>query len=253
MEEIEVQLRTFSNRIAMKRKHRIRNLSLPARLSLLRGGHLTPNEIADVAADFGTENFIEARPDVERLLDHPDPIVRYNAMATLAYEWATTDRTDKLIEILLHDSDNDCRRQAAGALGSLFCGGRDLKIAKVLAGVVTDPAEEDGVRHFAYAGLLDVLGVEMHYQPDPVSMSLDDVDWNLVEKCKQDLNPETLDALATQFLAGGKPRDTREDMVRTIRELKQEINEALKSSAAAHRRYNERGTAADEPKRKRKS
>ncbi|MGH9863458.1 MAG: HEAT repeat domain-containing protein [Candidatus Acidiferrales bacterium] len=164
----------------MKRRKRIEGLSVHARLSLLRRGVLDPDEIADPVADFGTGNYIEAKPDVERLLDHPDPIVRYNALGTLAYEWGAAERVDRIVDILKHDQDSDCRRQAAGALGSLHRGVRDKGLAKTLANVVLDQAERDDVRVSAYTALLDILGIERTLQPNPLSIAVKDIDWQLV-------------------------------------------------------------------------
>jgi hypothetical protein len=166
----------------MKDKKRLRSLSLSAKLSLLRGGHLTPWEIAKVATEFGTDNFVEAKPDVEQLLDHPNEIVRYNSMSSLAFEWGGTDRPDRFIEIALHDPDSDCRRIAAGALGSLFRGTNDVHVADILARIALKEHEEELVRFSAYIGLLDVLGQPRSAQPDPVSLTLKDFNWELVRK-----------------------------------------------------------------------
>jgi HEAT repeat protein len=167
----------------MKRRKRISSLSLAARLSLLRKGLLDADETAEVVADFGKENFIEAKPDVEALLSHDDPIVRYNAIATLSYEWGTTGKIEDLLHILFHDPDRDCRRQAAGALGSLHRGVKDKRIAKVLGDVVKNERECDDVRKFAYTALLDVLGIERPLQPNPVAMTMKEIDWDLVRNC----------------------------------------------------------------------
>jgi HEAT repeat protein len=164
----------------MKRRKKIGDLSLAARLSLLRKGQLNEDEIADAVSDFGTTNFIEAIPDVERLLDHSNSMVRYNALATLAYEWGTAERVDRIVDILKHDPDQDCRRQAAGALGSLHRGAQDKLLAKTLAIVIMDQDEKDDVRRFAYTALLDVLGIARELQPNPLSMAIKDIDWELV-------------------------------------------------------------------------
>lgn len=129
-------------------------------------------EIADFAADAGSENYIEAEPDVNRLLDHEDAIVRYNAMATLAYEWGRTYRMDRIREILFTDTDQDCRRQAAGALGSLFRGRQDTDVLEVLVRTAKNAREEMDVRAFAYTSALDVIGVSRAIQPNPVGLQL---------------------------------------------------------------------------------
>lgn len=157
--------------------------SLSDRLALLRSGKLSSREIAEAIADFGSENLVEAKPDVERLLDHKDEIVRYNAIAALAYEWGITSRNKRIVEILLGDPDRDCRRQAAGALGSLFRNTKDRDTSRTLADVVLNEGEERDVRAFAYTAFLDVLAVPRPHQPNAVGMDLaSDVDWNLVRQ-----------------------------------------------------------------------
>lgn len=154
------------------RREAIAKLAVAERLDLFRRGELTTPETADFAADAGKENYIEAEPEVNRLLDHADPIVRYNAMASVAYEWGRSSRSDRIREILETDSDSDCRRQAAGALGSLF---RDTRNEEVLAALVRSAknvSEEMHVRAFAYTGALDVIGVSRSIQPHPVPLEV---------------------------------------------------------------------------------
>jgi len=210
----------------MTYENNITNLSLNKRLSLLREGRLSAREIADAVADFGSENFVEAKADVERLLDHGDEIVRYNAISTLAYEWGTTDRPERVVEMVLNDPDVDCRRNAASALGSLFRSSNDSKILEILANVVLDPAQEDQVRCSAYAALLDVLGVPKQHQPDTFSLKLDaQVDWILVEQCRQTHDPVSLQELAERLIARTAPRDILEDIVKNVREVKNLIKQ----------------------------
>lgn len=160
------------NRQRAKRRQAIGKLPISSRLDLLRKGQLTLREIADFAADAGTENYIEAESEVNGLLDHAGPIVRYNALATLAYEWGRSSRTDRISEILTSDEDHDCRRQAAGALGSLFRGTRDKRVLEALVTTVKNTAEPMDLRGSAYASALDVIGVSRAIQPNPVSLQV---------------------------------------------------------------------------------
>lgn len=139
---------------------------------LLRAGKLTVSDISDFAAEAGRQNYIEAETDVNALLDHDDSIVRYNALATLAYEWGRTPRIDRIRDILLTDPDSDCRRQAAGALGSLFRGQQRRDVLDLLASVVKNSLEDHSVRIFAYTGALDVIGVSRALQPNPGSLEV---------------------------------------------------------------------------------
>jgi len=139
---------------------------------LLRKGKLSVREIADFAADAGNENYIEAETEVNQLLDHPDAIVRYNAMATVAYEWGRSPRIDRIIEILFTDRDEDCRRQAAGALGSLHRGKRDRRVLDALVRAVNNGQETPDVRAFAYTAALNVIGVPRHMQPSALRLEV---------------------------------------------------------------------------------
>jgi HEAT repeat protein len=139
---------------------------------------MDPDEICDAVADFGQEHFLHAKPDVEALLDHPDPLVRYNALGALGYNWASTDRVDKILEILGNDPDGDCRRRAASVLGCIFSNLNNRAIAKLLGQVVLNDEEEDDVRVTAYLALLNVFGLyRTLYRPN---MTLKDIDWELI-------------------------------------------------------------------------
>lgn len=139
---------------------------------MLRAGQLTVREVADFAADAGKENYIEAEPEVNDLLDHKDPIVRYNAMGTLAYEWGRSHRTDRILEILSVDPDDDCRRQAAVALGSLFRGRRERHVLDVLVGIAKNSNEPMDLRASSYVSGLSMIGVSRDFQPSPVGMEI---------------------------------------------------------------------------------
>jgi hypothetical protein len=155
-----------------RRREATRRLSMSTRLDLLRRGLLGVGEIRNFAADAGDENYIEAEAEVERLLDHQDPIVRYNAMSTVAYEWGRSSRADRLLEILFTDDDRECRVQAAGALGSLFRGKGDRHVLDALVGTARNPREPGDVRAFAYTAALDVIGVSRTIQPNPLGLNV---------------------------------------------------------------------------------
>jgi hypothetical protein len=156
----------------MKRRQRLEKLSFEERVKLLRKGLLSEKEIADLAADVGSGNYIEARPDIEKLLDHANPIIRYNALGTLAFEWGLDSRADQIKEIAVQDADSDCRRCAAAALGSLFRGTNNPDVLKTLVSIARNPNEEQHVRAFAYTGSLDVLGVSREIQPNAYGLSV---------------------------------------------------------------------------------
>ncbi len=144
--------------------------SLHQRLRLLREGLLSESETASFAADAGSENFIEARKEIEGLLYHTSPIVRFNALATLAYEWGIASDPSRIVDIALSDADRECRRQAAGALGSLFRGTKNAETLHCLASIAARVEELPDVRAFAYTAALDVLGVPRSAQPVPTRL-----------------------------------------------------------------------------------
>lgn len=155
-----------------KRRSALGRIQVDRRLTLLRAGNLTAAEIADFVADVGRENYIEAEQEVNQLLDHPSPLVRFNALATLAYEWGRTSRLTRIYEIALNDPDRECRRQAAGALGSLSRGTLDRDTIGLLVKKAKDRTEQMDVRAFAYTAALDVLGVSRAMQPNPIGLKL---------------------------------------------------------------------------------
>ena len=158
----------------MGKKKRVAEPTMEERLRLLTDGLLTDEfEVANLAADLGTsdyinvseDNYIQAMEVVEKLLDHPSEIARYNALGTLAYEWGACSNIDRIKDIASSDPDDDCRRQAAAALGSLFAGTRNIDTLRFLESIVTQSEEEEDVRESAYTGALNVLGIPYFEQP----------------------------------------------------------------------------------------
>jgi hypothetical protein len=158
--------------LSMSKQSRMNDLPLKDRLRLLRNGLLSDWETAALAADLGSANYIEAKPDVESLLNHESPLVRSNALATLAYEWGESSNTGRILEIALSDPDRDCRRQAAGALGALFRGSRNREVTGLLASMARNQDEADDVRAFAYTATLDVIGIPRSAQPNPTQLTV---------------------------------------------------------------------------------
>ena len=136
----------------MGKKKRVVEPTVEERLCLLQEGLLLDDlEVAGLAADLGTadyidtseENYIQAMEVVEKLLDHPSEIVRYNSLGTLAYEWGASSKIGRIKKMASSDPDEDCRRQAVAALGSLFAGTRNVEILHFLASIVTRLEEEE--------------------------------------------------------------------------------------------------------------
>ena len=128
-------------------------------------GRASLEEVRALAADLGNEHYTEGIPGLMRLLDHDDEIVRYNAVNSLAFEFHHKPVAERLLAMLAGDSDDDCRRVAAGGLGALFQNSRDGRILAALGhSALNDP--EEYVRSSAYKSLQIVNGVsrEQHLE-----------------------------------------------------------------------------------------
>jgi HEAT repeat protein len=121
-------------------------------------GRATLEQARALAADLGNEHYAQGIPGLMQLLDHDDEIVRYNAVNSLAFEFHHKPAAEKLLAMLAGDPDDDCRRVAAGGLGSLFQNSRDHRVLTALGhSALNDP--EEYVRRSAYKSLQIVNGV----------------------------------------------------------------------------------------------
>ena len=145
------------------------------RSNLLRLLHVFAPGATDIAAfarfiaDVGEHGLVEARALVEGALDHSSPVIRYQALSTIGYDWGATSRSDRVLE-MLDDPDRDCRRQAVGVVGSLWSGTKNRRVMGELLRRVESDAEWPDVRAFAFVELLNVAGVLRSEQPDPLSV-----------------------------------------------------------------------------------
>jgi hypothetical protein len=73
-------------------------------------------ELQERIREVCSEYLIEAKVDVDRLLRHQDWRVRSSALDIVWWGVGATDGIDQSIEILMHDSDEDIRAEAALAL-----------------------------------------------------------------------------------------------------------------------------------------
>jgi len=123
-----------------------------------RQGRASLEQVRSLAADLGNQHYAQGIPELIELLKHDDEIVRYNAVNSLAFEFHHKPVADQLLAMLTGDPDDDCRRVAAGALGSLFQSSRDHRILAALGqAALNDP--ERYVRSSAYKSLQIVNGV----------------------------------------------------------------------------------------------
>ena len=118
--------------------------------------------------------------ELVNLLSHRDPEIRHAALGALAYhglafDWSTSLGRRLLagIDVLLKfDKDEDCRRGAASALGTLFRSTKNPAVIRALAKICENEGEADDVRAFAYDSMLTVLGVPVKNRPNPVDLTL---------------------------------------------------------------------------------
>ncbi|MBO0783211.1 MAG: HEAT repeat domain-containing protein [Ktedonobacteraceae bacterium] len=155
---------------------------LQQKLEDLRQGKIPPGELYATINDFGKAYFLEARPDVERLLTHPDSQYRGLAIQVLATNWRLPEHWETARNMLLTDPDVDCRMKAASALQTLKRDTQDRPTLEVLAGVVTNQQEERIVREVAYAAMRGVVKYDPREQFRFANEDLaaQEVDWNWV-------------------------------------------------------------------------
>ena len=158
-------------------------LSIEQKLEYYKKGLLSNQEMADTLQKLGESPLLNrstVQTDLLLLMSNPDPVLRYNAIGALAYHGLSFDWGNEFgkqllsaLDVMLRmDEDQDCRRQAAGALGSLFKCAGDQQVINALARVCLNEEEFDDVRAFAYTAVLSVKCVPFSDQPNPVGFQL---------------------------------------------------------------------------------
>lgn len=106
-------------------------------------------ELQERIREVCSEYLIEAKVDVDRLLRHQDWRVRSSALNMVWWGVGATDGIDQSIEILMHDSDEDIRAEAALALyEAARSTPKESRVRGALKGVA-DNDESDYVRDAA--------------------------------------------------------------------------------------------------------
>jgi HEAT repeat protein len=123
-----------------------------------RQGRASLDQIRKLAGEVGEQHFEAGIPALLQLLDHDDEIVRYHAAMSLGFDLNYRPATNKLLVMLVEDTDDDVRDVAAGGLRTLWQGAHDPHVLAALAkAAMNDP--DDDVRKSAYKALLIVNGV----------------------------------------------------------------------------------------------
>lgn len=130
---------------------------LVEQLRALRMGRMPEEQFADFIIEAGEAGFREAEPDIVRCLSHPNHWLRYHSVRTLERHWKERAYASMFERMLEEGPDGYVRIAAAGALGSLFDGTGDRRVARLLARRVMNGQEDRFVREAAYEALLDVV------------------------------------------------------------------------------------------------
>ena len=155
-------------------------------------GQFPQEDLAELVQELGGSSLLNrdiVRNELVNLLSNPDELVRHNALGALAYHGVAVDWTSEFgmqllsgMDVMLRlDEDRDCRRQAAAAFGSLFKCTKHRGVVNSLGRVCLNSQEEDDVRAFAYAAMLNVICVPMKVQPNPVGLKLGRVELSQVQ------------------------------------------------------------------------
>jgi hypothetical protein len=132
-------------------------------LEALRKDMLTTREIDSAIRDFGEFNYLEARPDVERLLTSSHPELRARALEVLIPYWGLfSDYRESAFQFLT-DPDPACRQQGLLCLNPEGKVLDDLPILQAYARMMTNSAELTSVRLSAYGELLTATGSSLSY------------------------------------------------------------------------------------------
>jgi hypothetical protein len=161
--------------------------------ALYKDGRILDEDLAELVHDIGESPLINrtsVQSELVRLMSHSDPLVRQNALGGLAYHGVSLDLDGDFgqqmlsgMDVILRlDDDSDCRRQAAGAFGTLFKNSRNKEVIRALGRVCCDPREENDVRAFAFVSLLTVAAVPRQGQPNPVGFRLGDNELKRVQE-----------------------------------------------------------------------
>jgi len=155
-----------------------------ARKSLMeyRAGRISPFLYDSLILEWGKADLLEAQPDIEPFLNSSDADLRCQALHALA-RFRLQEYWPTAVKFLLYDPDYAARVEGARALGWLQNNTQDRRTLGVLASVVNDPYDDDGVTWDAYRSMRIVAYGEWKALegPDGQHFDLDrDADWNFI-------------------------------------------------------------------------
>jgi hypothetical protein len=147
-----------------------------------RAGHILPSRYDSLILEWGEAHLLEAQPDIESFLTHSKIRLRCQALHALA-RFGLQEYWPIAVNFLLYDPDYAARIEGASALGWLQNNTQDHHTLGVLASVVKDPYDDDGVRWDAYRSMRIVAHGDWKALegPDGQHFELDrDADWNFI-------------------------------------------------------------------------
>jgi uncharacterized protein YjbI with pentapeptide repeats len=170
--------------ILWKEKTSMKKDELFQQMHKLQQGKMSSREMYHTIHEFGREDFLQARPVVERFLTHDDAQLRYIALEVLTNHWRLAEHWQTARDFLEHDPDDDCRRMGASSLEALKMNTKDRPTLEVLARVVCNEQEDGMVRVSAYTAMHGVI----HFNPrEHFKMTckwtslLREIDWDMVK------------------------------------------------------------------------
>jgi len=105
-------------------------------------------------SSFGT--MCQGPEEAERFIREANPELRRLALAVLDGHWGPGPDFPAICEAMLQDSDEGVRVKALSCLGNCYAGTRNVRIARLFAGMVLDESKPYDFRCVAYLGLLDL-------------------------------------------------------------------------------------------------
>lgn len=148
-------------------------------IRLLEEGSASEEALSSILKAIPTKSTLpHFRPHLERLLQHPSPMIRRQALRVLGWAWMEDDRVPVFLEMLQNDPDESVRSAAAFSIGVIRRDSKDRALLGDLAALLPDCP--DGLRVCVYQSLLAVAGRQSK-SSEIGKPSGPGIDWKLVE------------------------------------------------------------------------
>ncbi|MGH2506133.1 MAG: hypothetical protein ACRDHZ_01725 [Ktedonobacteraceae bacterium] len=198
---------------------------------------------SSMVMQWGKARLLEARPEIEPLLQSSDISLRISALDALACRSCLQDYWSTAVQFLLYDTDYLARTKGASALAWLQNHTGDRQTLGVLASVVVDRYDYELVRDDAYRSMRIVAFGEwqpLNEQSSEGSFELErDADWSFVNSSinpvLEEIERVEAQALLEQHRAGKVAERDYYTMLRKfgrakLQEARNEVEEFLSST-----------------------